>query len=108
MIFYVSHKCDSPSDIDRARKITQELQMNDLQNSYFCPVLALSHIPHGKISEACELAIRGDFLQMCDKLIVASEQDDLVKSEIALAQTLKNSSQEPIEVMYIEDEYGTV
>ena len=65
--------------------------------------MVLSHMEFGEVSHDQEFALRCDILQMCDKMIVASEETDLVKAEIFLANTLQNFSREPIEVVRLED-----
>ena len=109
MLVYVSH-CygGNPENVERARRITHDLQVNDLDNCYICPLLAFSHLKHGEIPYENEIALCFDVLQMCDKLIVASEISQGVKLEIELAEGLKNSNGEPMEVVYLADKYRTL
>ena len=109
MLVYVSH-CygGNPENVGRARRITHDLQVTDLDNCYICPILAFSHLKYGEIPYENEIALCFDVLQMCDKLIVASEISQGVKLEIELAEGLKNSNGEPMEVVYLADKYRTL
>ena len=109
MLVYVSH-CygGNPENVERARRITHDLQVTDLDNCYICPLLAFSHLKHGEIPYENEIALCFDVLQMCDKLIVASEISQGVKLEIELAEGLKNSNGDPMEVVYLADKYRTL
>ena len=108
-IIYVSHKfCGDPANIERAKKITHDLQVTDLDNCYICPLLAFSHLKYGEIPYENEIALCFDILEMCDKLIVASEVSQGVKLEIELAEGVKNSNGDPMEVVYLADKYRTL
>ena len=108
-ICYVAHRFGGdPANIERAKKITHDLQVADLDNCYICPLLAFSHLKYGEIQYENEIALCFDILEMCDKLIVASEISQGVKLEIELAEGLKNSSGEPMEVVYLADKYRTL
>ena len=109
MLVYVSH-CygGNPENVERARRITHDLQVTDLDNCYICPLLAFSHLKHGEIPYENEIALCFDVLQMCDKLIVAGESSQGVKLEIELAEGLKNSNGDPMEVVYLADRYRSL
>ena len=109
MLVYVSH-CygGNPENVERANRITHDLQVTDLDNCYICPILAFSHLKYGEIPYENEIALCFDVLQMCDKLIVSSEISQGVKLEIELAEGLKNSNGEPMEVVYLADKYRTL
>lgn len=109
MLVYVSH-CygGNPENVERARRITHDLQVNDLDNCYICPLLAFSHLKYGEIKYENEIALCFDILEMCDKLIVASEISQGVKLEIELAKELKNSNGEPMEVVYLAEKYREI
>ena len=109
MLVYVAHRyCGDPANLELAKKITHDLQVTDLDNCYICPLLAFSHLKHGEIQYENEIALCFDILEMCDKLIVASEISQGVKLEIELAEGLKNSNGEPMEVVYLADKYRTL
>jgi hypothetical protein len=109
MLVYVAHRYGGdPANIERAKKITHDLQVTDLDNCYICPLLAFSHLKYGEIQYENEIALCFDILEMCDKLIVASEVSQGVKLEIELAEGLKNSNGEPMEVVYLADKYRTL
>ena len=84
---YVSHKFGGdPANIERAKKITHDLQVADLDNCYICPLLAFSHLNYGEIGYEQEMEICLDLLSVCDVLIVASDISDGVQKEIDFAR----------------------
>ena len=84
---YVSHKFGGdPANIERAKKITHDLQVADLDNCYICPLLAFSHLNYGEIGYEQEMEICLDLLSVCDVLIVASDVSDGVQKEIDFAR----------------------
>ena len=103
-IYYVAHKFDANiENLERAKKITHDLQVVDLENTYVCPLLVFSHLQYGEIGYEPEMDLCLDLLSVCDKLIVASDLSEGVEREISLAEKLKNSNGEPMEVEYLED-----
>lgn len=103
MVVYVSHKFGGdPENLEKAKKITHDLQVNDLENCYICPLTAFSHLGYNEIGYEEEIALCLDLLQICDKLIVASEVSKGVQIEIDLARKLLNADGEPMEVEYLE------
>ena len=83
---YVSHKFGGdPANMERAKKITHDLQVADLDNCYICPLLAFSHLDYGEIGCDLEMEICLDLLSVCDVLIVASDISDGVQEEIDFA-----------------------
>ena len=103
MRVYVAHAYGGKQEnVERAKKITHDLQVNDLENCYICPLTAFSHLVYNEIGYEEEIALCFDLLQICDKLIVASEVSTGVKMEIDLAKKLRNADGEPMEVEYLE------
>lgn len=103
MRVYVAHCYGNNSEnVERAKRITHDLQVNDLENCYICPLTAFSHLGYNEIGYEEEIALCLDLLQICDKLIVASEISKGVQIEIDLAKKLKNADGEPMEVEYLE------
>lgn len=84
---YVCH-CYGGSDenVERARQITHELQMADLDELYICPVLALSHIEYGELGYDEEIELCFELLEKCNRIIVASEISEGVRREIEYAR----------------------
>ena len=98
MIIYVSHIFQGkPENLERAKKITHDLQVADLENTYICPLLALSHLKYGEIGYDDEMNLCIDILSSCDKLIVASDLSKGVCREIDFANLVG------MEVEYLED-----
>lgn len=97
MVYYVSHTFGGkPENFERARKITHDLQVKDLENCYICPLLALSDLEYGEIGYDDEMELCLDILQNCDKLIVASEISKGVQMEIDFAKLIR------MEIQYLD------
>ena len=87
MIIYVSHAFGGkPENLERAKKITHDLQVADLENTYICPLLALSHLEYNEVGYDDEMNLCIDLLSECDRLIVASEISKGVQLEIDFAR----------------------
>ena len=86
-VIYVSHKFGGdPANMERAKKITHDLQVDDLENCYICPLTAFSHLGYNEIGHDEEMALCIDLLSVSDILIVASDVIDGVKEEIDFAR----------------------
>ena len=97
-IYYVSHAYGgNPENLERAKKITHDFQVADLENTYICPLLTFSHLQYGEIGYDAELEACLDLLSVCDKLIVASDISKGVAKEIDFANLVN------MEVEYLED-----
>ena len=97
ILIYVSHAyVGDKANIERARKITHDLQVKDLENCYICPLLALSDLEYGEIGYDDEMELCLDILQNCDKLIVASEISKGVQMEIDFAKLIR------MEIQYLD------
>ena len=98
MLIYVGHCFGGKTEnIEKAKKITHDLQVKDLANCYICPLLTFSHLEYGEIGYDDEMELCLDVLQNCDKLIVASEISKGVQMEIDFAKLVK------MEVMMLEE-----
>lgn len=100
ILVYIAHKHGGKAEnIERAKQITHDLQVNDLENSYICPLLLFSHLRYGEIGYDAEMELCLDILSACDKLIVASDfiESKGVKKEIDFANLVG------MEVVYLED-----
>ena len=103
MRIYVAHAYgNNPENAEKAKRITHDLQVKDPENCYICPLIAFSHLGYNEIGYEEEIDLCLDLLQICDKIIVASEISEGVKREIDLAKKLKNADGEPLEVVYLE------
>ena len=86
-MIYVSHKfAGDPANMERAKKITHGLQLNDPENCYICPLLAFSHLGYNEIGYDEEMELCIDLLSVSDVLIVASEPSKGVQKEIDFAR----------------------
>ena len=98
MTIYVSHIFQGKQEnLERAKKITHDLQVNDPENCYICPLLAFSHLRYNEIGYEEEMQLCEDLLVLCDKLIVASDLSNGVEREITLAEKCD------MEIEYLED-----
>lgn len=97
-IYYVSHAYGGiQENLERAKQITHNLQVADLENTYICPLLTFSHLKYGEIGYDVEMEICLDLLSVCDKLVVASDISKGVAKEIDFANLVN------MEVEYLED-----
>ena len=102
-LYYVSHRFGGdPSNIERAKKITHDLQVADLENCYICPLLTFSHLKYGEIGYDQEMEICLDLLSVCDVLIVTSEPSKGVQKEIDFAKMVG------MEVIDLAEKYRTL
>ena len=86
MLIYVSHKFGGDkANIERAKKITHDLQIKDLNNCYICPLLNFSYLDYCELGYNEEMELCIDLLSVCDKLLVASEESKGVRQEIDFA-----------------------
>ena len=86
-MIYVSHKfAGDPANMERAKKITHALQVNDPENCYICPLLAFSHLGYNEMGYDEEMELCIDLLSVADVLIVASEPSNGVQKEIDFAK----------------------
>lgn len=97
MLIYVAAKYGGdPANIERAKKITHDLQVKDLANCYICPLLTFSHLEYGEIGFDEEMELCLDILSECEKMIVASEISKGVQMEIDFAKLIG------MEVQYLD------
>ena len=96
-IYYVAHRYGGDiKNLERAKKITHDLQVADLENTYICPLLALSHLAYNEVGYDDEMNLCIDLLSIADKLIVASDLSKGVCREIDFANLVG------MEVEYLE------
>ena len=87
MILYISHKFGGdPANMERAKKITHDLQVDAPENCYICPLTAFSHLGYNEIGYDDEMALCIDLLSVSDVLIVASDISNGVQKEIDFAR----------------------
>ena len=97
-IFYVAHaNGGKPENMEKAKQITHDLQVNDLENTYICPLMLFSHLRYGEVGYDAEIELCLYILSNCDKLIVASDITKGVAKEIEFANLVG------MEVEYLED-----
>ena len=98
MLVYVSHCFGGDmANLERAKKITHDLQVADLKNTYICPLLALSHLKYNEIGYDDEMNLCIDLLSIADKMIVASDLSKGVCREVDFANLVG------MEVEYLEE-----
>ena len=86
-IYYVAHRFGGDSaNMERAKQITHDLQVNDPENTYICPLLAFSNLEYNEIGYDAEMELCIDLLIVSDVLIVASDISEGVQKEIDFAR----------------------
>ena len=87
MLVYVSH-CygGNQENVERAKRITHDLQVENPTHCFICPLLAFSNLKYGEIGYDEEIEICLDLLSVCDVLIVASDISTGVQKEIDFAR----------------------
>ena len=86
-MIYVSHRYGGdPANMERAKKITHDLQVDDPENCYICPLTAFSHLGYNEIGNDEEMALCIDLLSVSDVLIIASDISEVVQKEIDFAK----------------------
>ena len=100
---YVSHKYgNDPANMERAKKITHDLQIENPTHCFICPLLAFSHLQYGEIGYDDEIELCLDLLSLCDTLIVASDVSEGVQEEIDFSRMVG------MEVIDLADKYRTL
>ena len=86
-LYYLSHRFGGdPANMERAKKITHDLQVDDPENCYICPLTAFSYLGYNEIGYDEEMALCIDLLSVSDVLIVASDISNGVQKEIDFAR----------------------
>ena len=100
---YVSHKFGGDSaNMERAKKITHDLQIENPTHCFVCPILAFSHLQYGEIGYDDEIELCLDLLSLCDTLIVASDVSNGVQKEIDFARMVG------MEVIDLAEKYRSI
>jgi hypothetical protein len=87
MIYYVSHAFGGKkSNLEKAKKITHDLQVKNRDNCYLCPLLAFSHLEYGELGYNDEIELCIDLLMICDAVVVASNVSKGVQIELDYAK----------------------
>lgn len=98
MLIYIAHKYGGDkSNIEKAKRITHDLQIADKENTYICPLCTFCHLDYGEIPFEEEMSLCLDILSRCDGLFVASDISKGVKCEIDFAKS------HDLEVVYVEN-----
>lgn len=87
MLVYVSH-CygGKPENVEQARRITHDLQVENPTHCFICPLLTFSGLKYGEIGYDEELELCLDILSVSDVLLVTSDISDGVQKEIDFAR----------------------
>lgn len=89
MLIYVTHAYRGKhSDYEKIRKIIHNLQKNDLENTYICPLLVLSHMGYKELTFEQEKELRLDMITVCDKLLVVGDFSPMVEQELDFADLI--------------------
>ena len=86
-LYYVAHRFGGDTaNMERAKKITHDLQVDDPENCYICPLIAFSYLGYNEIGYDEEMELCIDLLSVSDVLIIASDSSDGVQKEINFAR----------------------
>lgn len=97
MYIYVAHEYNGNAEVlERAKKITHDLQIFDRENTYLCPLTAYSHIGYDEYTNEEWVEMHKDLICICDKVLVASEIGESIKQELDFADKIH------MEVDYLE------
>ena len=100
---YVSHKFGGdPANMERAKKITHDLQIENPTHCFICPLLAFSHLQYGEIGYDDEIELCLDLLSLCDTLIIASDVSNGTQKEIDFARMVG------MEVVDLAEKYRSI
>ena len=90
MIYFVAHKhLKDSANVKRAAKITRELQFDDPENCYICPLVMFSQLRYNaELSQKQQMDLRLDILSVCDVLLVCSDISKEVQAEIDFAESI--------------------
>ena len=102
-LYYVSHRFGGdPDNMERAKKITHDLQVDDPENCYICPLTAFSHLEYNEMGYDEEMELCIDLLSVADVLIVASDISEGVQKEIDFARLVG------MEVIVLAEKYREI
>ena len=98
MLIYIAHKFSGDkTNIEKAKKITYDLQSKDLANCYLCSSFIFPHLEYSDIDFDTKMELHLDILQNCEKMIIMGEIDEYVRAEIDFAKLVK------MEVMRLDE-----
>jgi hypothetical protein len=90
MVVYVSHKINkNPKTLARAKRITRQLQLKYPTDCFICPVTAFYHLIEKDVDADFLFDLQRDLMDICDKLIVASDLCKSVKRELDYADLIE-------------------
>ena len=90
MLVYVSHCYGGyPENVERARRITHDLQVENPNHCFICPLLMFSHLDYGEIGYDEEIELCLDILSVCDQFLITSEISEGVRRELDFARLIE-------------------
>ena len=84
MLIYVAVGGDNAT-LERAEKITHDLQIQNPSNCYICPLIVFSHLDN-LLNDDNVIDLRIDLLSVCDRLLIVSENHKHIECEIDFAE----------------------
>ena len=103
MLVYVSHcHLNNPENVERARRITHDLQVENPNHCFICPLLMFSHLQYGEIGYDEEIELHLDILSVCDQFLITSEISDGVRRELDFARLIE------LEVFDLAEKYREI
>lgn len=90
MVVYVSHKINkNPKTLARAKRITRQLQLKYPSDCFICPVIAFWHLIEKDVDTDFLFDLQRDLMDICDKLIVASDLCKTIKLTLDYADLIE-------------------
>lgn len=103
MLVYVSHcHFNNPENVERAKRITHDLQVENPTHCFICPLLMFSHLDYGEIGYDEEIELHLDILSVCDQFLITSEISEVVRRELDFARLIE------LEVFDLAEKYRQV
>ena len=103
MLIYVSH-ChnNNHENVERARRITHDLQVENPTHCFICPLLMFSHLQYGEMGYDEEIELCLDILSVCDQFLITSEISEGVRRELDFARLIE------LEVFDLAEKYRSI
>lgn len=87
---YVAHKYGGDlANVEKAKKITHELQIRHPEHCFVCPLLTFAHLGYGELGFDEEMDLCFDLLTVCDVMVVASDVSEGIRRELDLARRIR-------------------
>lgn len=88
MVFYTTAG-GSGRSLMRARRVVKQMQVEDSENTYLCPFIALSYLAGSPLSFDDKMTLRLDLMCICDEVVVVGDDiTEEVERELDFADSI--------------------